>query len=52
MRTIKVGIGGVGGGDPIEDSFEVDDNATEEEIEQEAKEVAFDYISWWWEEVT
>ena len=32
-----------------EGEFEIDDNATEEEIEHEARETAFDHIEWsWW----
>lgn len=31
-----------------EDEFEVEDNATDEEIEEMAKEAAFNYIDWGW----
>jgi len=36
-------------GDPIEDEVEVDDNATDEQIEAEIKEQLFGHIDWWWE---
>lgn len=39
----------VGASCPFE--FEVEDDATEEEIEAEAKEAAFNWIDWWYEEV-
>lgn len=38
-------------GSEVDFEFEVDDDATEEEIEEEAKEAAFNYIDWGYEEV-
>lgn len=38
-------------GSECEFEFEVDDDATEDEIEREAKNAAFNYIEWWYKEV-
>ena len=32
-----------------EDEFEMDDDATDEQIEECAKDVAFQYIDWYWQ---
>lgn len=51
MRLIKVHLNiGLVGADR-NDTLEVADDATEEEIEELAREWANDYIDWsWWEE--
>ena len=46
---VKVGMHVDNGGDLIEDELELPDNATQEQIEQEAKEWAWNYIDLWWE---
>ena len=38
-------------GSACEFEFEVEDNATEDEIEEEAKETAFNFINWQYQEV-
>lgn len=38
-------------GDPITDELEVEDNATNEEIETEVKEAAMNFVTISWEEV-
>ena len=51
MRTIKwvleTGVAGCN----IEDEFEIDDNTTDEEIDEIAKDAAFNNIGWSWYEV-
>lgn len=32
-----------------EEVFEIDDGATDEEIEEEVKQWVFDHIDWYWE---
>ena len=50
MRTIKwvleTGVAGCN----IEDEFEVDDNTTDEEIDELAKDAVFSNIGWSWYE--
>ncbi len=46
---IKVGVSMGLQGCKIEDEIDVEDDATEEEIEAEAREWAFDHIEWWFE---
>jgi len=36
-------------GDLIEEEVEVNDDATDEQIEAEIKEQLFGHIDWWWE---
>lgn len=51
MRTIRwVLETGIAGCD-IEDEFEVDDDTTNEEIDEIAKDTAFNNIGWSWYEV-
>lgn len=38
-------------GASCEFEFEVEDDATEQEIEETAKETAFNLVDWWYEEV-
>lgn len=45
IRTDKIGS-------ECEFEFEVEDSATPEEIEQEAREAAFNYVEWSYNEVT
>lgn len=49
MRKIKVCWGS--GISEEHDILEFDDNATDEEIEKEAKEYVMDFFEWYWEEV-
>ena len=46
MKKITVYIETACVGSRCEDEFEVDDDATEEEIEETAKEIAFDMLNW------
>ncbi len=48
MKTIQVYVGTGMEGSRITDTFEVEDDATEEQIEEDAKEVMFNMISWGW----
>lgn len=51
MRTIKWHLFLNLAGCDLEGEFEVNDNATEEEIEEEVKEEVFNFIEWnWWVE--
>jgi hypothetical protein len=38
-------------GSVCEEEFEMPDNATEEEIEEAAREAAFNNVDWWWEKI-
>lgn len=51
MRKIRVYLNTDLAGCTIEDEFEVDDNASNDEIEEMAKESMFDHIDWGWEEI-
>lgn len=51
MRKIKVSVGTNRVGSTVTREFEVDDNATEEEINEEAWGCACDMIDYVWEEV-
>ena len=48
MRKIKVWMDGVGGGDPLHEVLEIPDGATDEEIDEIARECVFNEISWGW----
>lgn len=50
MKKIKVWLNTGFAGCVHENEFEVDDDATEEEIEEMAKEIAFNDIDWGWSE--
>jgi len=52
MRTFKGFIKTDMVGSLCEFEFEVEDNATDAEIENEAKEAAFDCVEWNYKEVT
>lgn len=52
MKKIKAYLETGFAGCEIEEEFEVEDNATEKEIEEQAREVIFDRISWGWEEMS
>lgn len=41
---------GTDGSNKVEGEFEVEDGASADEIEQEAKEHAFNHIDWGWRE--
>lgn len=51
MRYFKGGVSTNLVGSDCSFEFEVEDDATEEEIEEIAREAAFDYIDWWYDEV-
>ena len=51
MRKIKVSVGTNRVGSTVTREFEVEDNATEEEINEEAWEAACDMIDYSWEEI-
>lgn len=51
MKTIRVSVGTNRVGSTTTREFEVDDNATEEEINELAWETAMDMIDFTWEEV-
>lgn len=46
MRRIKAYLETGFAGCEIEEEFEVEDNATEKEIEEQAREAIFDRINW------
>lgn len=51
MRTFKGFIKTDVQGSDVEFEFEVEDNATQAEIESEAKQAAFEHVDWNYEEV-
>lgn len=51
MKKIKTWLTPGFGRYVIEESFEVEDDASEAEIDEIAKELVFDQIDWGWEEV-
>lgn len=51
MRRIKVGISMRLQGCEIEEEIEVEDDATEEDIEEQVREWAFGNVEWWHEEI-
>lgn len=51
MRTFKGFIRTDAVGSECEFEFEVEDNATDDEVEQEAKQAAFDCVEWNYQEV-
>lgn len=51
MKTIKVSVGTNRIGSTVTREFEIEDNATEEEINEIAWETACDMIDFTWEEV-
>lgn len=51
MRKIKVSVGTNRVGSTVTREFEIDDSATEEEINEGAWECACDMIDYGWEEV-
>ncbi|AUZ62058.1 hypothetical protein PRJ_5500 (plasmid) [Pseudomonas sp. XWY-1] len=51
MRTFKGSIKTDVQGSDVEFEFEVEDNATQAEIESEAKQAAFEHVDWIYEEV-
>lgn len=52
MRKIRAHLETGFAGGAIEEEFEVDDNATDSEIEEQAREVIFDCVDWGWHEMT
>ena len=48
MAYLETGFAGCA----IAEEFEVDDNATDSEIEEQAREVIFDCVDWGWHEMT
>ena len=51
MRKIKAYLDTGFAGCRIEDEFEVENDATQEQIEEEAREAVFNSIDWGWHEV-
>lgn len=51
MRKIKAYLDAGFAGCRIEEEFEVEDDATQEQIEEEAREAVFNSIDWGWHEV-
>lgn len=51
MRKIKAYLDTGFAGCRIEEEFEVEDDATQQQIEEEAREAVFDSIDWGWHEV-
>ena len=51
MRKIRAYLNTDLVGCTFEEEFEVDNNASEDEIEEMAKEALFDHIDWGWNEV-
>lgn len=51
MRKIKAYLDTGFAGCRIEEEFEVEDDATQEQIEEEAREAVFNSIDWGWNEV-
>ena len=51
MKKIKVSIKTLYTGSLCEDCIEVEDNLTDDEIEEIAKEAAFNMIEWWYDEI-
>lgn len=51
MRKIRAYLHTDLAGCTIEDEFEVDDNASNDEIEEIAKDAMFYHIDWGWEEI-
>jgi len=52
MRKFKGSVSTNNIGSTCEFEFEVDDNATQEEIEEEARQSAFDCVEWNYTEIT
>lgn len=48
MKTIQVYVDTGMQGSRVTDTLEVEDDATEEQIEEDAKEVMFNLINWGW----
>ncbi len=51
MRKIKAYLDTGFAGCRIEEEFEVENDATQEQIEEEAREAVFNSIDWGWHEV-
>ena len=51
MRKIKAYLETGFAGCRIEEEFEVENDATQEQIEEEAREAVFNSIDWGWHEV-
>jgi len=49
MREIKVGVSIGLQGCKIEDTIEVEDDATEDDIDLQTREWALDHVDWWYE---
>lgn len=52
MKKIRAYLETGFAGCAIEEEFEVDDNASDTEIEEQAREVIFDCVDWGWHEMT
>lgn len=50
MRTIKIYIKTSKVGSQCDDTMEVEDDATDDEIEEMAKDAAFNMMEWGWSE--
>lgn len=48
MKKVKVWVSTKKVGSRCDDSFEIEDNATEEEIEELAEEVMWEMVDWNW----
>lgn len=51
MRKIKAYLDTGFAGCRIEEEFEIENDATQEQIEEEAREAVFNSIDWGWHEV-
>ena len=50
MRTISVYLSIGYSGAEREDTLEIDDDASEDQIEEMVRDWAYDYINWGWQE--
>lgn len=51
MRTLKGIVRTDNQGSDCEFEFEVEDDATEQEIREELREWALEHVDWWYEEI-
>lgn len=51
MRKIKAYLDAGFAGCRIEEEFEVEDDATDAQVEEQAREAIFDRVDWGWHEV-
>lgn len=50
MRYIKVFVTVSTASQPCETEAEIEDDATNEEIEEAVRNAALEYVEWWWKE--